>query len=90
MGRIVFLPWSNVKSLPGMCLSLVVLILKEYHIPILIYYSMCSDVNMVVLQQSPTEAMQFGQTLPRLLQHIFQAEPWWGPVFVFKVYLADE
>jgi hypothetical protein len=46
-------------------------------------------VNDQSLHLSPTHAMQLGHTLPRLLQHIANANPAHGPPLLLKLDLAD-
>ena len=44
---------------------------------------------MAVLQQAPVEAMQFAQTLPRLIHTIINADLQGGPIFMSKIDLTN-
>ncbi|MHA7856369.1 RNA-dependent RNA polymerase family protein [Marinobacter shengliensis] len=46
-------------------------------------------VNAATARIAPSESMQFGRTLQRLLRHILMADPRHGPVYVIKVDVAD-
>ena len=46
-------------------------------------------VNNKTAELAPKEAMQFGQTLWRLLYCIRHADPAFGPVYISKIDLAD-
>ena len=48
-----------------------------------------SGVNQDTLPLAPSEAMQFGHTLDRLLREILLANPELGPVYMMKVDIAD-
>ena len=80
MGHIVVLPWEDVRDLSGLWISPLGLITQEGHRPRLIYDYMRSSRNVAVLYQAPTEAMQFSQTVPRLLHTIIHAGLWGGTI----------
>jgi len=46
-------------------------------------------VNQETQQLSPSEAMQFGRALERILYNVRHANPAYGPVFLGKIDLAD-
>ena len=46
-------------------------------------------VNDDTVPLAPPEAMQFGQTLKRILQRIHRANDVFGPVYMFKIDLSD-
>ena len=48
-----------------------------------------SGVNGETLNLPPSEAMQFGRTLQRVLQRIFDANPEFGRVFLSRTDIAD-
>ena len=48
-----------------------------------------NDVNADTLQFAPTEAMQFGRALERILYKIRHANPRFGPVYLSKTDLSD-
>ena len=48
-----------------------------------------SLVNNETLPLAPTEAMQFGHALGRLLREILLADPKFGPVELMKVDMSD-
>ena len=89
LGHKIFLLWTVVRRVPGLCLSLVGLIPHEDLHPCLVFNYTWSGLNSAILCKAPPEAMQFGQALARLLHHIFQADLALGPVSLSKVDLAD-
>ena len=48
-----------------------------------------SGVNQEMLHNAPTEAMQFGRALERILYAIHSSDPSQGPVYLMKLDLAD-
>ena len=46
-------------------------------------------VNPNTVPLAPSEAMQFGQALCRLLLQIYRADPRWGPVYIAKDDVSD-
>ena len=49
-----------------------------------------SGVNEETVKLAPSEAMQSGRALHRLLQRIAHAEPSYGPVYLGKIDIADD
>lgn len=49
------------------------------------YYGLNSETVPI----APMDAMQFGNTLPRLLRHVVLADPAHGPVKLIKIDIAD-
>ena len=47
------------------------------------------DVNHDTLLLAPSEAMQFGRALQRLLSRILHADPRFGPIYISKIDIAD-
>jgi hypothetical protein len=48
-----------------------------------------NGVNADTLRHAPLEAMQFSHALQRVLEAIHNADPWYGPVYLIKVDIAD-
>jgi hypothetical protein len=47
------------------------------------------QVNDETVRLAPDEAMQFGKALERIIQDVVEANPWYGPVYLMKVDIAD-
>ena len=83
------LPWSAAKELPNLWISPIGLIPQEARRPRLIYDYTFSGLNNATVRQAPSESIQFGNALERLLAKILSADPVFGPVFLAKVDLSD-
>jgi hypothetical protein len=51
-------------------------------------YSLC-DVNEDTVPWAPSEAMQFGRALHRILRRILESHPRFGPVYISKVVIVE-
>jgi hypothetical protein len=46
-------------------------------------------VNKETVPLAPSESMQFGRMLQRLLQHLVDVDPRYGPTYLIKVDISD-
>ena len=83
------LPYRRVQALPNLRLSPLGVVPQRERRPRLIVDLSYSRVNQECLPVAPSEAMQFGRTLQRLLQRLLAADPVLGPVFLSKIDIAD-
>ena len=85
----VVLPAEAVKYLPGLRISPPGVVPQLGRRPRWIVDYSWSLVNNKTLPLAPTEAMQFGHALDRLLREILLADPKFGPVELMKVDMSD-
>ena len=85
----VVLPAEAVKDLPGLRISPPGVVPQLGRRPRWIVDYSWSLVNNETLPLAPTEAMQFGHALDRLLREILLADPKFGPVELMKVDMSD-
>ena len=83
------LPASLVKDIPGIQLSPLDLVPKRKRRDRMISDYSFFGINDNTVPLAPPEAMQFGQTLKRPLQHIHRAVGIFGPVYMSKIDLSD-
>lgn len=83
------LPLSVALTLPHLRLSpLGVVPQRDRRSRLIVDYTY-SGVNNETARLAPSEAMQFGKTLQRVLAKIVQANPAYGPVYLAKIDIAD-
>jgi hypothetical protein len=85
----IVLPYSQVRSLPGLRISPMGVIPQRDRRPRTIVDYTFSYVNADTARLAPREAMQFGHALKRILRKIRFANPDDGPVYLLKVDIAD-
>ena len=85
----VVLPYQVANQLPNLRLSPPGVVPQRDRRPRWIVDYSFSGVNQDTLPLAPSEAMQFGHTLDRLLREILLANPDLGPVYMMKVDIAD-
>ena len=85
----VVLPAEAVKDLPGLRVSPPGVVPQLGRRPRWIVDYSWWLVNNETLPLAPTEAMQFGHALDRLLREILLADPAFGPVELMKVDMSD-
>jgi hypothetical protein len=88
-GQWMVLPYSMVRDIPGLRISPIGVVPQHDRRPRTIvdytYYRLNADTVLL----APSEAMQFGRALQRILQRIVQADLRHGPVYMCKVDIAD-
>jgi hypothetical protein len=85
----IVLPYSQVRSLPGLRISPMGVIPQRDRRPRTIVDYTFSYVNADTARLAPREAMQFGHALHRILRKIRFANSDDGPVYLLKVDIAD-
>jgi hypothetical protein len=88
-GYWVVLPYRLVKDLTHLRLSPLGVVPQRERRPRLIVDYTFNGVNEDTLRMMPSEAMQFGRALERVLYSIHHASPHFGPVYISKTDLAD-
>ena len=83
------LPYTTVRHLPGLKLSPAGVVPQRDRRPRPIIDYTWSGINQATNPVAPFAAMQFGNTLQRVLQQIAYANPAFGPVLALKCDLAD-
>ena len=83
------LPYRLIKHLPNLRLSPLGVVPQQGRRPRLIVDLSFYFVNQETAPVAPSEAMQFGRTLQRLLQRILMSNPEHGPVYISKIDIAD-
>lgn len=89
MGYWVVLPYSAIRSLPHLKLAPSGVIPQRERRPRPIMDYTYNQVNQGAAAVAPTQAMQFGHTLQRLLQRLAYCNPTHGPPLLAKLDLAD-
>lgn len=86
----VVIPYDQALLLPNLCLSPMGVVPQRDRRPRVIVDFTFSGVNLHTLKSlAPTEAMQFGRALDRILYQIHHANRRFGPVHLIKVDIAD-
>jgi hypothetical protein len=85
----VILPYSAVEQLPSLRISPMGVVPQTDRRPRTIVDYSFSGINQATLPLSPSEAMQFGRALERMLQKIHFANRRYGPVYMIKVDISD-
>jgi hypothetical protein len=85
----IVLPYSQVRSIPGLRISPMGVVPQRDRRPRTIVDYTFSDVNAETARLAPREAMQFGHALHRILRQIRFADPAQGPVYMLKVDISD-
>jgi hypothetical protein len=88
-GQWMVLPYSMVRDMPNLRVSPIGVVPQHERRPRTIVDYSYSRLNAETLLLGPSEAMQFGRALPRVLQRIVHADPQHGPVYMCKVDIAD-
>lgn len=85
----IILPYSVAKELPGLRLSPPGVVPQRGRRPRWIVDYSWWDVNKDTLPIAPTDAMQFGHALDRILREILLADPTMGPIYLLKLDISD-
>lgn len=85
----MILPFSAVKHITGVQISPPGVVPQRERRPRTICDLTFSGVNANTAPLTHDEAMQFGNTLLRILFRIYRADPRWGPVYLAKVDISD-
>jgi hypothetical protein len=88
-GHWVTLPYHLVRDLPSLWVSPMGVVPQRERRPRTIVDYTFSGLNASTRKTAPPESMQFGKALLRILQAIVYAPPEHGPVFLFKLDIAD-
>ncbi len=88
-GQWLVLPYSSVRHLPGLRISLPGVVPQwECHPHWIVDYSWW-NVNQEILPLAAIEAMQFGHALDRILREILLANPCLGPIALMKLNISN-
>jgi hypothetical protein len=82
-------PFSQVRNLPNLRISPIGVVPQRDRRPRTIVDYSYSNVNQETCPVAPTEAMQFGAALQRIIESIVNADPNHGPVYLCKVDISD-
>jgi hypothetical protein len=74
-GQWILLPYALVKDLPNLRLSPLGVVPQRDRRPRVIVDYTFNGINEDTIRLAPTEAMQFGRALERILQGILHADP---------------
>jgi hypothetical protein len=85
----VVLPYAAVQHMPHLKLSPCGVVPQRERRPRPIIDYTFSGINQQSVPLAPTESMQFGTALQRILQRIAYADPRFGPVHMLKFDLSD-
>ena len=85
----VVLPLATALTLPDLRLSPLGVIPQRNRRSRLIVDYTYSGVNEETARLAPPEAMQFGKALQRVLAKVVHADPYYGPVYLSKIDIAD-
>ena len=88
-GQWMVLPFSSVQDLPNLRISPLGVVPQLERRPRTIVDYTFSGVNQDTVSTAPSESMQFGHALWRLLHQLVYANPKFGPVHLIKVDIAD-
>jgi hypothetical protein len=88
-GQWMVLPYSVVRDMTKLRVSPIGVVPQHERRPRTIVGYSYSRLNAETLLLGPSESMQFGRALPRVLQKIVHSDPQHGPVYMCKVDIAD-
>jgi hypothetical protein len=88
-GQWMVLPYSVVRDMDNLRIAPIGVVPQHERRPRTIVDYTYHSLNAETVPLAPSEAMQFGRALPRVLQHIVNANPQHGPVHMCKVDIAD-
>jgi hypothetical protein len=83
------LPFSQVRKLPNLRVSPIGVVPQRDRRPRTIVDYSFSGINQETCLIAPSEAMQFGTALQRVIENIVNANPRFGPVQLCKVDIAE-
>ncbi|CAJ1941882.1 unnamed protein product, partial [Cylindrotheca closterium] len=83
------LPYRLVRHLQNLRLSPLGVVPQRDRRPRLIVDLSFFGINQESVPIAPSDSMQFGRALHRILQRILQANPLHGPVYISKIDIAD-
>jgi hypothetical protein len=82
-------PFSHIQDLPNLRISPIGVVPQRDRRPRTIVDYSFSGINQETCPIAPTEAMQFGTALQRVIETIVNTNPRFGPVHLCKVDIAD-
>jgi hypothetical protein len=88
-GQWVVLPYELLRHLPQLRISPIGVVPQHDRRPRTIVDLSFFGVNKETVPLAPTESMQFGRTLQRLLQRLVEADPRYGPTHLIKIDISD-
>jgi hypothetical protein len=88
-GQWMVLPYSVVRDMDNLRIAPIGVVPQHDRRPRTIVDYTYYRLNAETVPLAPSESMQFGKTLPRVLQRIVNADPQHGPVHMCKVDIAD-
>jgi hypothetical protein len=88
-GQWMVLPYEAVREEPTLRVAPAGVVPQHARRPRTIVDYSYSRLNQETIRLAPSESMQFGRALPRLLQRIVHADPRHGPVHQLKGDIAD-
>ena len=88
-GYWIVVPLEDALTIPGLRVSPIGVVPQRDRRPRVIVDYTFNGVNQATLRLAPTEAMQFGRALDRLLYRVWTTDPTHGPVYILKLDLAD-
>lgn len=88
-GQWLVLPYELLQNLPQLRISPIGVVPQHERRPRTIVDLSFFGINAETVPLAPSESMQFGRTLQRLLQKLVQADPRYGPTHLIKVDISD-
>ena len=88
-GQWLVLPYELLRHLPQLRISPIGVVPQHERRPRTIVDLSFFGVNAETVPLAPSESMQFGRTLQRLLQKLVAADPRYGPTYLIKVDISD-
>lgn len=88
-GQWMVLPYDLVRHIPQLRISPLGIVPQAERRPRTIVDLSFFGVNQDTVPLAPSEAMQFGRALQRLLQKLVNSDPRHGPVYLIKVDISD-
>lgn len=88
-GQWMLLPYDLLRHLPQLRISPIGVVPQHDRRPRTIVDLSFFGVNDETIPLAPSESMQFGRALQRLLQRLVDADPRYGPTYIIKVDIAD-
>jgi hypothetical protein len=85
----IVIPYEQAKTLPHLRISPIGVVPQRDRRPRTIVDYSFSGINQETCDIAPTEAMQFGTALQRIVATIVNANPKFGPVYLCKVDIDD-
>jgi hypothetical protein len=85
----MLLPYEDVKHIPGLRLSPIGVVLQRERRPRIIVDYSFYGINADTVKLAPSDSMQFGKANERLWKIMMEANPKFGPLFMYKIDISD-